>query len=328
MHMSDALVSPLVGGVGWATALALAGHSARHLATSRHATRPALMGVLGAFVFAGQMINFAIPGTGSSGHIGGGLLLAVLLGPHAGFLVMMSILTVQALLFADGGLLALGCNAVNLGFFTCFLAYPLLMRPWVTSTSSRLRLTVVTILSVVVGLQMGALFVVLQTVLSGISELPFVTFLTFMLPIHLAIGLVEGLMTAGILGYLLRVRPELVSEPLMERGATRSLLASFSLAAVLLGGVLSWFASSRPDGLEWSLEAAAGSAESPGNTSGLGRWLESLQARTSLLPDYSVPNSSSEELGVSVSGLVGGAVTLLVIAGIGLSLRQLRRRGR
>ncbi len=328
MHMSDALVSPAVGAVGWAAALALAGHSARHLATSPQTTRPALMGVLGAFVFAGQMINFAIPGTGSSGHIGGGLLLAVLLGPHAGFLVMMSILTVQALIFADGGLLALGCNAVNLGFFACFVAYPWLMRPWVKGSSSRLRLTVVTTLAVTVGLQIGALFVVLETVLSGISELPFATFLTFMSPIHLAIGLVEGLITAGILGYLLRVRPELVEEPLTERGASRGLLLSFSLATVLVGGALSWFASSHPDGLEWSLEATTRGAEASAGASGLSRWLANLQANTSLLPDYSVPSAASPELGTSVSGLVGGAVTLLAIVGLGLGLQKLRKRAR
>ncbi len=74
-----------------------------------------LMGVLGAFIFAAQMINFTIPGTGSSGHLGGGMILAILLGPHAAFLVMASVLTVQALFFADGGLLALGCNIWNLG---------------------------------------------------------------------------------------------------------------------------------------------------------------------------------------------------------------------
>ena len=86
------------------------------------------MGVAGAFVFAAQMLNFAIPGTGSSGHLGGALLLAILLGPEAAFLVMASILAVQALFFADGGLLALGCNIFNLGFFPAFVAYPLVYR--------------------------------------------------------------------------------------------------------------------------------------------------------------------------------------------------------
>ena len=75
------------------------------------------MGVLGAFIFAAQMINFTIPATGSSGHLGGGLILTILLGPYAAFLTIASVLMVQALFFADGGLLALGCNIFNLGFF-------------------------------------------------------------------------------------------------------------------------------------------------------------------------------------------------------------------
>ena len=88
-----------------------------------------LMGVLGAFLFAAQMINFTIPATGSSGHLGGGLLLTVLLGPYAALLTIASVLMIQALFFADGGLLALGCNIFNLGVFPAFVAYPLLYRP-------------------------------------------------------------------------------------------------------------------------------------------------------------------------------------------------------
>ena len=81
------------------------------------------MGVVGAFVFAAQMINFSIPGTGSSGHITGGVLLAAILGPEAGFLSLVSILIVQCLFFGDGGLLALGCNIINMVFFSCFIGY-------------------------------------------------------------------------------------------------------------------------------------------------------------------------------------------------------------
>src|SRR5450830_1915585 len=110
MHMADALISPVVGGTLWAVSAAVTYSCAKKAGTDFPEQKIPLMGVLGAFVFAAQMINFAIPGTGSSGHLGGGMLLSVLLGPQAGFLVMASILTIQALLFADGGLLALGCN--------------------------------------------------------------------------------------------------------------------------------------------------------------------------------------------------------------------------
>ena len=107
MHMADALLSPTTGGVMWAVTAATTFYSARKVQSQLDSRKIPLMGVLGAFVFAAQMINFTIPGTGSSGHLVGGLLLAILLGPHAAFLTLASVLTVQALFFADGGLLAL-----------------------------------------------------------------------------------------------------------------------------------------------------------------------------------------------------------------------------
>ena len=145
MHMADALISPAVGGGMWAATAATLAYSARKVTQELDDRKVPLMGVLGAFIFAAQMINFTIPGTGSSGHLGGGLILAVLLGPYAAFLVIASVLTVQALFFADGGLLALGCNIFNLGFFPAFIAYPLIYRPLLGDrpTAGRLSLAAV-----------------------------------------------------------------------------------------------------------------------------------------------------------------------------------------
>src|SRR5512139_4115733 len=126
MHMADALLSPAVGGAMWAVSAGTIAHCSAKVRNEVDDRKVPLMGVLGAFLFAAQMINFSIPGTGSSGHLGGGLLLAVLLGPHAAFLTIASVLVVQAVFFADGGLLALGCNVFNLGFFPAFVAYPFL----------------------------------------------------------------------------------------------------------------------------------------------------------------------------------------------------------
>ncbi|MBI3987261.1 MAG: energy-coupling factor ABC transporter permease, partial [Lentisphaerae bacterium] len=131
MHMADALISPAVGGALWVVSAGLIAFCARKVQQTLRDNLVPLMGVLGAFIFAAQMINFPIPGTGSSGHLGGGLILAILLGPYAAFLVMASVLTVQAFFFADGGLLALGCNIINLGFFPAFMAYPLIYRAMV-----------------------------------------------------------------------------------------------------------------------------------------------------------------------------------------------------
>lgn len=302
MHMADALLSPGTGVAMWVaagTALAVAARRVRARADERLVP---LMGVLGAFVFAAQMINFAIPATGSSGHLGGGLLLAILLGPHAAFIVIASVLTVQALFFADGGLLALGANMFNLGVLPCFVAHALIYRPLAGSTPSSRRITVATLVAATVGLQLGALGVVLQTTLSGISSLPPKTFLMLMSPIHLAIGVGEGLATAAIVLFLRRARPDLL-DGAAGSASVRPLLAGFALAALFTGGALSWFASTLPDGLEWSVAQAA--AGSPAHPDAPAPW-----------PDV--------DPGTSLSGVVGGCLTLALVFGVGFGLRRLR----
>jgi cobalt/nickel transport system permease protein len=336
MHMSDALVSPAVGVLAGVAAAGLTAYSARATERKVEPGRAALMGVLGAFVFAAQMVNFSIPGTGSSGHLGGGLLLAALLGPHAAFLVITSVLVVQALLFADGGLLALGCNIVNLGFWTCWVAYPLVFRPLAGRDARRLGLACM--VAAVVGLEFGALSVVAETTLSGISELPFRTFSFVMLPIHLAIGLVEGLVTAAFLVLVRRARPDLLHLGGLWSAQSprrlRPVIVALSCAALLTGGGLAWFASAQPDGLEWSLSRVLGSGGMARPDTALHRWLAGVQAETSRLPDHSlgrasplVEPSSTSGVESSLSGVVGALVTLLVALFIGLVLRSIRSRG-
>ena len=256
MHMADALLSPAVGTTLWVASAATLGWCAQRLRNDPRDHLVPLMGVLGAFVFAAQMINFAIPGTGASGHIGGGLLLAILLGGPAAFVVITSVLTVQALLFADGGLLALGANIFNLGVLPCLIAYPLIYRPLARSATGK-GLTAVTVLAAVIGLQGGALGVVVQTHLSGISSLPLEPFLLLMQPIHLAIGLVEGFATASIIAFIRTARPDLVDVRQVPMAFPRRMIATFAVMAMFTGGVLSWFASSLPDGLEWSIAHAS-----------------------------------------------------------------------
>src|SRR5512138_2825349 len=128
MHMADALLSPAVGGAMWAASAGTIAYCAKKVRAELDDSKVPLMGVLGAFIFAAQMINFSIPATGSSGHLGRGLLLAILLGPCAAFLTIASVLVIQALFFADGGLLALGCNIFNMGFFPAFITYPFIYK--------------------------------------------------------------------------------------------------------------------------------------------------------------------------------------------------------
>ncbi len=350
MHMADALISPAVGGVMWAVTAGTVAYSIKKLGQDdlAESNKVPLMGVMGAFVFAAQMINFSIPGTGSSGHIGGGLILAAMLGPHAGFLAMAVILAVQALFFADGGLLALGSNIFNLGFFTCFVAYPLIFRPLVRKGTSSGRLVWASILAAVVGLQMGAFAVVLETLFSGKTELPFGTFVLLMQPIHLAIGIVEGLITAALLVFMNKVAPEsltgvqAVADARPGRpglgGVPAKAIAIIAVLALVFGGVLSWFASAYPDGLEWAMFKTAG-VEELESTAGVHETLGKVQESTAFLPDYGFKGNDSQgaaeeagaawpsvSAGTSVAGVVGSAMTLAVSGLIGYFLYWSKRR--
>ena len=338
MHMADALISPAVGGALWGAAAGTIAYCARKVRRELDERKVPLMGVLGAFVFAAQMINFTIPGTGSSGHLGGGLLLAVLLGPHAAFLTIASVLVVQALFFADGGLLALGCNIVNLGLFPAFIAYPLIYRAIAPPGAGRGRITAASVSAAVAGLQLGAFAVVLETVLSGISALPFSSFVLLMQPIHLAIGIVEGLVTAAVVGFVAKAHPEIVGAT--ARAATgglgfRQVLLSLLAVAIITGGFLSWHASGNPDGLEWAIAGVTGKEELESPADGVHGALAVIQEKVAFLPDYTLgepaghgvaePGVASEgdgRLGTSVSGIVGGGVTLAAAFLIGFILRR------
>ncbi len=342
MHMADALISPAVGGTMWAATAGLIAYSAKKVKEEADDRKVPLMGVLGAFIFAAQMINFSIPATGSSGHLGGGMILAILLGPCAAFLVMASVLIVQALFFADGGLLALGCNIFNLGFFPCFFAYPLIYRKIVGDDATGQKIMLGSLVAALIGLQLGAFGVVLETVFSGISELPFRTFVLLMQPIHLAIGIVEGLVTAAVVAFVWKARPEILnaSERSVPIGAVdmKKVLLGLVMAAAIAGGALSWFASGNPDGLEWAMFRTSGKEELE-NREGVHVSLAGIQEKTAFLPDYGFKKNEPAETepeadvktpwptvdsGTSVSGLIGGALTLLIAVLIGLGLRKRR----
>mgnify|MGYP001237905460 CR=1 FL=1 len=320
MHMADALLSPAVGGTLWAASAATIAWCARSLRRELADLKIPLMGVLGAFVFAAQMINFTIPGTGSSGHLGGGLLLTILLGPCAGFITLASILTVQALFFADGGLLALGCNIFNLGVFTCFVAYPLIFRPLLGDQPSRLRLGVAAMVSAVVGLQLGAFGVVLETTLSGVSELPLSSFALLMQPIHLAIGLVEGLVTAAVVLYLKQISPEVLDAQPRDLKLGK-VLPVLLLAALMLGGGVSYYASEHPDGLEWSISAVTGKEELDESSHGLHQGLQKVQEATAVLPDYALPDDEQGK-SAGLAGILGSLLTLVMVWGLGQLFRR------
>ena len=336
MHMGDALISPMVGGTMLVAAVGLAAVSIKKVKDMDEQKIP-LMGVMAAFVFAAQMINFSIPGTGSSGHLGGGLMLAILLGPYAGYLSMAAILLIQALFFADGGLLAYGSNVINMGFYACFIAYPFIYRFITKKGISKTKLIAGSIVASVVSLQLGSFSVVLETLLSGKTILPFSQFAWAMQGIHLAIGVVEGIVTAAVISFVWKVRPDIIQNNLVnenKRPRYKSVIIGFLIATVLLGGVISLFASSNPDGLEWSIGKVAGVEELTGDTK-IHDTFAKAQEKTGILPDYSFKKSGndvksdsadSETVGTVVSGIAGSAVTVGAIVLIGYLIKLTKRK--
>lgn len=255
-------------------------------------------------------------------------MLTALLGPYAAFLTMIGVLLIQCLLFADGGLLALGCNVWNMAFYGCFVGYFLIWRPVMKKGFSRGKIIGASILGCVITLQLGAFSVTLETLLSGITELPFSVFVGTMQPIHLAIGFVEGLITAAVLLYVNEARSELLE------GADSSSEGKFSvkqtvmvlgIAALLIGGILSLAASSHPDGLEWSIEKVTGSTELESAGTGAYTTAEDVQTATAVLPDYAFKGSESA-FGTTFSGIVGSLIVLGVCVGACYGFKFFRKK--
>jgi len=244
MHMADALISPAVGAAMYGVSIGANAYAVKSVKNDGLSDKKIpVMGVMGAFVFAAQMVNFTIPFTGSSGHIAGGVLLAALLGGSRALLSVTCVLIIQCLFFADGGLLALGCNIFNMGVIPCLIVYPLIFKPIAAKFSWR-RLGLASVAASVSAMLSGAFCVTAQTYASGVTALPFKTFLLLMLPIHLAIGLAEGVITAAVLCCVNQTRPEILRMGLgaeFEKIPIKKTVAVFALLAVLTGGALSLF---------------------------------------------------------------------------------------
>ena len=343
MHMSDALLSPVVGLTMAAVGVAAVGVAVANVKKDELSdSKIPLMGVAGAMVFAAQMINFTIPATGSSGHIGGGILLAGLLGGVPAFLAITAVLVIQCLFFADGGLLALGCNVFNLGVIPCLLVYPLVFKPLVSRGINYKRLSAASILSVVIGLELGAFCVVLQTALSGRIQIPLGFFTVLMLSIHLVIGLVEGVVTAAVLSFIHKTRPEIVDSAhtgqRLKGVPIKSVIVALFALALITGGALALFASRNPDGLEWALDIAitqehetgADAAPDTGVAAGgdIFDAAAGLQESTAFLPDYSFARDPDSAAGTSAAGVIGAVVTFVIAGAAGFVISMVKKRKR
>ncbi len=335
MHMANELLSIRVAAGTFAVAAVGLGVVCHRIKRTVTTDQLGLMGILGAFVFAAQMVNLPLPGLpGTSGHLIGAVLLAILLGPHASALVVSSIVIVQCLIFQDGGLLALGCNLINMALIPAYLGYAvyrLILHqdgPW------RFHLAVMT--SALITVLAAAILVPVQTALSGVLTLPFRTFAWTMLSVHGVIGLLEGMITVAVLTYIRQIRPDILSQTGQTGCAKqgRWLIVTLAIITLLLSTVASLYSSDRPDGLEWSyLERP----DQPGFESSVqpleqAKAVEALQSQYTILPGYarrarpmgqiSTDNAAVGAGWTSFAGVVGSLVTMAVIWGIALYLRR------
>jgi cobalt/nickel transport system permease protein len=314
MHIADAILSPQVcAGTAVLSAAAVA-YSLRTLQNQQTARTVPLTGMLAAMVFAGQMVNFPLFGLPVSGHLLGGVLASVVVGPHAGLIAIATVLAIQMLLFGDGGWLAYGANVLNMGVvggFVGYAVYRFVRGRWPGERGIVLGAVLGAWLSV-----MAASFAFcLEFALShpaGAFDLTRIV--TLMTSLHALIGIGEALITGLVLAYVVGVarRVDLIYQP-GEEGAAARVGRVFWLgvgAALVVAAFAAPFASGYADGLE-----------AVGERTGFGEL--AAEPRTIWLTDYAVPwleesglakgGHLADKLAVSLAGLVG-TLAIVVVA--------------
>jgi cobalt/nickel transport system permease protein len=300
LHIPDGFLSVAISLLFWAIAIALLAVAIRRTSTELGERQVPLMGIMAAFIFAAQMINFPVAG-GTSGHLLGGALAAIALGPWAAMLVMASVIGVQGLLFQDGGLVVMGANIFNMGLLTALIGYGLYRS--VLGQSRAVRLAVAGV-AAWLSVMAGALATSLQLWLSGTARLDIVV--PTMLGVHALIGVGEALITVAALAFIMRTRPDLLEGGEAQGG--RGWVLGGGIAALIVV-LLSPLASADPDGLERVAE-------------NLGFLDRGLDAPYQLIPDYTLPFLGETPISTIVAGLLGA----LVVAAIAFGIARLIRR--
>jgi cobalt/nickel transport system permease protein len=261
------------------------------------------MGVLAAAIFAGQMLNFPVAG-GTSGHLLGAALATILLGPYAAILVMASVIGVQALVYQDGGLLALGANIFNMGIVGVVVTHFVYRTVRAFAGTPSWSVPAGGFLSAFISVVIAALLTALELAISGTS--PANIAVPAMGSVHILIGLGEGLITMGALAFLLFTRPDLLKPGEAKPAGAAVWIAGLAIALAI--ALASPLASSFPDGLEWVAEQQGFLGAAQG-------------APYQVIPDYMMPGIANEALATILAGVIG----TLIVGGVALALAYARR---
>jgi len=305
MHIPDGFLSTLVSVILWIISAGAVAFALRRVGKDLGERQVPLMGVLAAAIFAGQMLNFSVTG-GTSGHLLGAALATILLGPWPAVIIMTSVVSLQALIFQDGGLLALGANLFNMAVVGVTVSYFLSASLQKLARGKSWGVFIGGAAAAWFSIVVASLACALELAVSGTS--PANISVPAMGGIHMLIGIGEGLITVGALAFLYTARRDLfrTGEVTPKGGAA---VWIFGLGIALLLAVLSPLASAHPDGLEW--------------VAGQKGFLEAARAPLyKIIPDYAIPGISNTTLATILAGILG---TLLVF-GVALGLAYLRRK--
>jgi cobalt/nickel transport system permease protein len=307
MHIPDGFLTPAIAVVGWAIALVMIVVALRQTRRQLEDRMVPMMGVLAAFIFAAQAINFPVA-AGTSGHLIGAALAAIVLGPWAALLIMTSVLAVQGLIFQDGGLVVMGWNIVNMGVIAAFSGYVgySLARRW--AGESRIAILSASFAAGWISVVLASVACAIELAASGTSPLVLAT--VAMASVHALIGIGEGLITAAAVGLLLATRPGMLRAGQAAPGGRTATVTLIGLGAALLVAAFSPLASPSPDGLMAVAERQGFLA--------LGR-----TAPYRILEGYAVPFISHPTVTTILAVMVG---TLLVFGGAVVVGRLASRR--
>ncbi|MGW0829531.1 energy-coupling factor ABC transporter permease [Streptomyces prunicolor] len=337
MHVPDGFIDAPISA---ATAVVAAGAIAVSLRGARRElderTAP-LAGLVAAFIFAVQMLNFPVA-AGTSGHLLGGALAAILVGPYTGVLCVSVVLLMQGILFADGGLTALGVNITDMAITTTVVAYAVFRGLVKILPRTRRSITAASFTAALLSVPAAALVFTLLYSLGGTTDVSLAKVATAMIGVHLLIGIGEAAITALTVGAVIAVRPDLVYgargleqrlklrvngelvdaqaplEPATSRTSRRKLWIGGLVTSLLLAGFVSFYASSNPDGLE---KVAA--------DQGIDQKAKEHASADSPLADYGVRDVDDARLSGGLAGVIGVGVT--VVAGTGVFWAVRKRRG-
>ena len=306
LHIPDGFLSAAVAAVGWALAIAAIAYALRQTRGQLGGKQIPLMGVLAAFIFAAQSINVPVGG-GTSGHLLGGVLAAIILGPWAAVLIMASVVGVQAILFQDGGITALGFNIVNMGVITSFTGHFVYQQLKKIFGEGRNSIWIAGAVGGWLSMMIGAVAAGIELAISGTS--PLNVALPAMAIVHAVLGIIEAVITVGALTFIYSTRRDLLAIGVSAPAQTSAAWVGVGLALALVVAALSPLASPDPDGLE--------------KVAAQNNFLDKAAAPLyNLLPNYTIPFIANEIVGGILAVALGTLIVFSVVFLIGRAQKR------